>query len=319
MRQLCLRCDWSGDDDLAACPRCGAPLFRSGGTDDPVEEERPTEPSTPFVAPAPTGRRWAAAALGLAMAVAGTAFVLVSHPFEAPVTPATATPAEDPSSSDGPDPSASPARDVLSACTGRADGPLEPGQQPPGSSASEAETAEYRFPGTPASAQGEAPRLRPLLTPTARFRVETVAGARRTVLRFRRGHGLELAPTADVLDGEAYTIELVFRFDRLNGYRKIIDFNDGSEDCGLYVLDGRLQFYATSEGRPGRVVPGEYVHVVLTREASSRVVGYVDGELQFAFLDTQAIASIGQGGVIRFFVDDAITGGGEASAGVAAL
>jgi hypothetical protein len=320
-KQVCLRCDWTGDDDLATCPRCGAPLFRSVGSEDPVEDEPEAEPSGPFVAPAPTGRRWIAAALGLAIAAAGTAFVFVSRPFESPAAPATATsaPTVTPDASDRPSPSASPSRDVLSACTGRADGPLEPGQQPPGSSASEAETAEYRFQGTLASSSGEAPVLRPLLIPTARFRVETVAGARRTVLRFPRGRGLELAPTPDVIDGEAYTIEMVFRLDRLNGYRKIVDFSDGSQDCGLYVLDGRLQYYATAEGRPGRIVLGEYVHVVLTREATSRVVGYVDGEPQFAFLDTQAIASFGQGGTIRFFVDDAITGGREASGGIAAL
>ena len=68
-KQVCLRCDWTGDDDQAACPRCGAPLFRSDGSGTAAEDAPPAaEPSGPFVAPAPTGRRWVAAALGLAIA-----------------------------------------------------------------------------------------------------------------------------------------------------------------------------------------------------------------------------------------------------------
>jgi hypothetical protein len=148
--------------------------------------------------------------------------------------------------------------------------------------------------------------------------VETVAGERRTVLRFPRGSGLELVPTDGVSEGDGYTIELLFRFDRLDGYRKIVDFADASEDCGLYDFEGRLDFYATAEGRPGRIVLGEYVHVVLTREASSRVVGYVDGDRQFAFLDSQGIAAIGPADTLRLFADDGTTGG-EDSAGSVSL
>ena len=119
-------------------------------------------------------------------------------------------------------------------------------------------------------------------------------------------------------DGEAYTIELLFRFDQLGGYRKIVDFAGASEDCGLYAREGRLDFYAVTEGRPRPIVRGELVHVVLTREASSRVTGYVDGDRQFAFLDSQGITTIDDADGLLFFADDETTGG-EDSGGVVSL
>ena len=316
--QVCLRCDWIGQDDLATCPRCGAPLFRSRGSEEPSEGGSADEPATPFVAPAATGRRWVAVVLGLAIAAAGTTFVLVSRPSGPAAAPASPTPdaVASPTLSERASPSASPSRDGMSPCSGMADRGAGPAQPPGSPPASDALTAEYRFQSTLASSVGDAPPLHPTLDTIARFQVERFAGERRTVLRFWRGSGLELAPTAGETDGQAYTIELLFRFDRLDGYRKIVDFADGSEDCGLYDLDGRLAFYSVSQGGPGRIVAGEYVHVVLTRGASSRVVGYVDGVYQFAFLDSQGIAAVGAYGrlaLLRRRRDDRerVLGGGR--------
>ena len=72
---------------------------------------------------------------------------------------------------------------------------------------------------------------------------DMVLGQTCPVLTFSGFTGLSLNPTSEVIESGEYTIELLFRFDRLDGWRKILDFNRASEDCGLYFLDGRLGFF----------------------------------------------------------------------------
>jgi Concanavalin A-like lectin/glucanases superfamily len=175
-----------------------------------------------------------------------------------------------------------------------------------------AAVADYRFQGSFGSNVGAAPDLVEIGEGTSAFTDEGMIG--RSVLSFARGSGVSLSRTTGVIEGTEYTIEVLFRFDRVDGYRKIIDFRDGSDDNGLYVLDGCLNFYPR---RPHSSIPIEadsYVQVVLTRNSSARVVGYVDGIRQFAFRDTDALAEIASQ-TLRFFVDDSVTGGEESSSG----
>jgi Concanavalin A-like lectin/glucanases superfamily len=175
-----------------------------------------------------------------------------------------------------------------------------------------AATADYRFQGSLGSRGAAVPDLVEIGEGTSAFTDEGMIG--RAVLSFAQGSGLSLSPTTGVIEGTEYTIELLFRFDRLDGYRKIIDFKEGTDDDGLYVLDGCLNFYPR---HPRAAIPIEadsYVQVVLTRDPSSFVVGYVDGIRQFAFRDAAALAEIASE-TLRFFVDDSITGGDEYSSG----
>lgn len=131
-----------------------------------------------------------------------------------------------------------------------------------------AATADYRFQGSLGSMVGVATDLVEIGEGTGAFTDEGMIG--RAVLSFARGSGLSLSPTTGVIEGTEYTIEILFRFDRLDGYRKIIDFKDGSNDDGLYVLDGCLNFYPR---RPRSSIPIEadsYVQVVLTRDSSAK-------------------------------------------------
>jgi len=174
-----------------------------------------------------------------------------------------------------------------------------------------AAAADYRFQGSLGSRVGAAPDLVEIGEGTSAFSDEGMIG--RAVLSFARGSGLSLTPTG-VIDGTEYTIEVLFRFDRLNGYRKIIDFKDGSYDDGLYVFYGCLNFYPRHMRSSIPIEADSYVQVVLTRDASARVVGYVDGIRQFAFRDTAALAEIASES-LRFFVDDSVTEGVESSSG----
>jgi CubicO group peptidase (beta-lactamase class C family) len=110
-----------------------------------------------------------------------------------------------------------------------------------------------------------------------------------------------------VVIGSEYTIELVFRFDRLDGFAKIVDFNNATEDCGLYSLDGRMDFWPIATGLGAALEADSYAHVVLTRDATDTVVAYVNGARQLSFHDTDDIAVIDANNTLRLFSDDTVT------------
>jgi CubicO group peptidase (beta-lactamase class C family) len=168
-------------------------------------------------------------------------------------------------------------------------------------------TADYRFENTLESSVGAAPELTVIGDDSTAITHGEVLGQTRDVLTFERGGGLSLIPTSGVIDRRQYTIELVFRFDQIDGWRKIIDVNDASEDCGLYVLDGGLDFFPIAVGFGAPLEADSYAHVVLTRDATDTVVAYVNGARQFSFLDRGEVAVIGGDETLRFFSDDTVT------------
>jgi len=139
------------------------------------------------------------------------------------------------------------------------------------------------------------------------------------VLRFAGGRGLALAPTTRFIRSSEFSIEVLFRFDLVAGYRKIIDSKDGSADDGLYVLDGCLTFFPKVQDALTRIGSNSYVQIVLTRDAADRVVGYVDGVRQFAFDDRGGLAKVGGSDSLRFFADDATTTGEWSSGAVSQI
>jgi GNAT superfamily N-acetyltransferase len=139
-----------------------------------------------------------------------------------------------------------------------------------------AATADYYFQGSLESSLGTAPDLIEVEKGSSVFTADGESGV--TVLRFAGGRGLALSPTTRVIRSSGYSIEILFRFDHLAGFRKVIDFKNGSTGDGLYVLDGCLTFVPKEQEALTRIGSDSYVQVVLTRDAADRVVGYVDGE-----------------------------------------
>ena len=178
-------------------------------------------------------------------------------------------------------------------------------------------TADYYFQGSLESSLGTAPDLVEVEKGSSVFTVDARTGV--TVLRFAGGRGLALAPTTRVIRSSGYSIEVLFRFDRLDAYRKVIDFKNGSTDDGLYLLDGCLIFFPKEQDALTRIGPDSYVQIVLTRDAADRVVGYVDGVRQFAFNDRDGLAKIGGSDSLRFFVDDVTTAGEWSSGAVSQI
>jgi len=126
----------------------------------------------------------------------------------------------------------------------------------------------------------------------------------RTVLRFPQGNGLLLQPTSGVVPTNTYTIVMLFRFDTVASWKRVLDFEAGVSDNGLYLLNGALYLYPSASGPAGAVLASNWVQVVLTRDAAKTVVGYVNGVQQFTFTDTADNAAISAANALRFFKDN---------------
>jgi len=179
-------------------------------------------------------------------------------------------------------------------------------------------TADYRFEDSLADSSGAAAELSAIGPHATGFIDEAVLGQTRRVLTFVRGSGLELTP-ASVAIGSEYTIELVFRFDRVDGFAKIVDFNNATEDRGLYSLDGRMDFWPVTTGFDAAVEPDSYAHVVLTRDATDNVVAYVNGARQVSFHDIGDIAVIDTNDTLRLFSDDTLTANEDSGGAVSRI
>jgi len=169
-----------------------------------------------------------------------------------------------------------------------------------------APTADYLFQGSLQSSVGTAPDLIAIGRKRIAFTDEEMIGS--TVLSFSDNTGLALPQTRGVVSRDEYTIEILFRFDEVSDYRKILDLKNGSTDGGLYALDGCLNFFPRPVTSSTRIEADTFAQVVLTRGSSSDVVvGYVDGIRQFVFDDRLGSAEIGRSHTLRFFVDDSLT------------
>lgn len=120
-------------------------------------------------------------------------------------------------------------------------------------------------------------------------------------------------------DPASYSVAVRFRVNDVNGWRKLVDFKDLTEDSGLYNESGHVRFYLPDfRDDVSTLQAGVDFHLVLTRDRDTReVVAYLDGVERVVFSDTQgkAIFDDGSRSVLRFFQDDWATEGRESSGG----
>lgn len=175
--------------------------------------------------------------------------------------------------------------------------------------------ADYRLQDTFAAAAEGVPELTPL--GDVAFATEDVDGAQRRVLRFGCNSGVA-ASTADLVPADEYSVAVLFRMDEMAGHQRLLDFKGGTQDEGLYVVNGGLLFAsAVSEGT--QVAENAYVQVVLTRTAAGAVTVYANGEQALTFDDAESEFAIIEDGQLRFFRDNETEGGTEdAAAGAVA-
>ena len=334
--RLCLRCDWTGEAEEDACPRCGAPLYRMGSE---RNRPRPTGPGAPAEAPPviPRARdvepdldreehdrgdevvpsdaaaergRWKVIALALTL-TAVVAFAL-TRGGEPDPTAERAGDEHEPAATTGPTPSST--FTFLPACSGE---PPSASDLPAPADSVPGATADYLFQDSLGSAIGNPPDLVEIGEGSSVFTVDARTGV--TVLRFAGERGLALAPTTRAIRSSEYTIELLFRFDFVSKYRKIVDFKDGASDSGLYILDGCLSFLPKELGAVTSIAPDSWIQVVLTRTSAGRVVVYVNGIRQFDFDDPNRLAKVGRSNRLRFFADDQTTTGEYSSGAVSQI
>jgi len=166
--------------------------------------------------------------------------------------------------------------------------------------------ADYQFQLTLASSVGSPPALQDIGVGNS-YVTETVDGCPRFVRQFPLHNGLSLQPTAGVIPTNIYTIVMLFRLDQTNGWRRLLDFKAATIDTGLYVHDGRLNFYPVIEAPASSIAAGPYTQVVLTRDSDSNVVAYVNGVRQLSFVDTSLRGVLTSANDLRFFKDDGAT------------
>jgi hypothetical protein len=203
---------------------------------------------------------------------------------------------------------------TLLACAGLAVSGLA---APPPALARGELVADYELRGTRASSR-PAPPVTDLGPGPNKFRRATVDGRRRSVLAFPRGNGLSV-DVRGLVPPDNYSISVLFKFETLTGYRRVLDYSGGVRDRGLYTFDGVLVLFPRIGPVGSAIGSRRYSHVVMTRTRRGIVKVYLDGRFQFGFYDARRLGVLSQHRVLRFFQDNFVgEGTGEHSAGTVA-
>lgn len=116
-----------------------------------------------------------------------------------------------------------------------------------------------------------------------------------------------------------YTIELYFKLDIYNSWKRVVDFKNKKADSGPYIYFRKVSFYKSHTEDIPHLTPGEYLHYVITRDASSKEVNiYIDGNKMISFVDNEEEAVLNADNRLNFFHDNHSMGN-EASAGAIAM
>ena len=176
--------------------------------------------------------------------------------------------------------------------------------------------ADYTFDGKTTSTVGNSPALQLIGSPV--YQTESVDGVNRRVLAFSAGDGCRL-PDASQTIGNAYTIVVLFRFDSVTSWRRVIDFRNRKTDWGLYSYFGNLNFYNIKTGTGGTIQPDAYVQIALTRNEQGTVRGYVNGLAEIDFSDTLPNATLDADDILSFFQDDTVVPNEHAAGAVSRI
>lgn len=180
--------------------------------------------------------------------------------------------------------------------------------------------ADYQFNDSLASSIEGAPSLFDLGTDNF-FGAEIIDDQSAPVFNFAEQTGLQLS-TAGLIPNDSYSIAMLFNFDTVEFWRKIVDVNNRVTDAGLYTFSSDMFYYGkkdTVDGGTGAPLGvDEWVQVVFTRDSDNQIFTYVDGVEQLSFVDDNNYSKIVPDDVLYFFRDDFTTGDSENSSGAIA-
>ena len=183
-----------------------------------------------------------------------------------------------------------------------------------------ARTLTYNFIDTLAEGRLQGPSLARI--GTGRYVTDTItcSGQVRSVYHFDLNQGISFRNSlAQNFISKTYTIELFFKMETMNSWKRVVDFKNRSTDWGCYVFNGRLNFYniATSDTVP--FAANRYQYYTVTRDSVTKEVRvYSSGRSRISFIDNGEQAVLGTDNLLNFFQDD-LRVPNEASAGNIAL
>lgn len=140
------------------------------------------------------------------------------------------------------------------------------------------------------------------------------------VYEFEKNSGLSFDNgAAHNLISKSYSIELYFKFSRLDSWKRVIDFKNRKTDSGAYIYNGKVNFYKLKVSEQAPIRPDEYTHYIITRDSSTSMVWiYADGLPLLSFEDYADLAIPDNDQLLNFFIDDLIVQN-EASSGAVAM
>jgi OOP family OmpA-OmpF porin len=142
----------------------------------------------------------------------------------------------------------------------------------------------------------------------------------RSIYVFQKNSGLQFNNTeAKGFLNKSFTIEIYFKLDELDSWKRVLDFKNRKSDYGSYIYDGKLNFYDYAIGEKAPVKANQYVHYVYSRDFETKVIKmYINGLSKVEFKDPGTEGMLDNDQVLNFFQDDLIANH-ESSAGSIAL
>lgn len=166
--------------------------------------------------------------------------------------------------------------------------------------------------------QGDA--LLPMCTGTYSW-VTVPAGIGKNVYNFDKGCGLVFNDSAtNLLTSGSYTIELYFKLDTIQGYKKLIDFDSLGADAGFYNQSGKLVMYNKLTSTDSTIGAGKYEYAAITRDGSTKDMHVYHNNTVLGMLnDNNDQYVYGAEKLLIFFKDDRGTGGEQTGGSVAMI
>jgi len=117
---------------------------------------------------------------------------------------------------------------------------------------------------------------------------------------------------------KSYSVEIFFKLDNVDDWRRVLDFKNRTSDNGCYVLFGKVSFYNFAVTENVAIRPGRYTHYIFTRDHKKDIIQiFVDGELKLQFPDKAKNAALDKSQVLNFFQDDLVVNHESSSGSVA--
>ena len=166
------------------------------------------------------------------------------------------------------------------------------------------------------------PALKPL-GQTGQIIKEPIPGSdylSRSIYVFEKNSGLQFnnAETKGLLS-KSFTVEIYFKFEELDIWKRVIDFKNRKSDYGTYLYHSKLNFFNFAMSEKAAVRAKQWVHYVYSRDHETKNIKmYINGTLKLDFKDPDTEGILDADQVLNLFQDDLIAGN-ESSPGSVAL